>query len=199
MGPSAEHVECTRLSCRGTVLVVSYPLADRTAYQTAQTVFVAHPTAQQPSGNRACDGVGGAAGLGVARRGRASPPAEHGRAATAGTAEPRASLPAAARAVGGRGECARSGEGEYARGGRGAAASSQHVAGDRLLPEPLACAGPGTVECGTGAVLFAAFEALSLSQSSPTRPPTALVPGVGPVPLPGNTCLGGLPLSGGLS
>src|SRR5207253_9053723 len=91
------------------------------------------------------------------------------------------------------------GEGEYARGGRGAAASSQHVAGDRLLPEPLACAGPGTVECGTGAVLFAAFEALSLSQSSPTRPPTALVPGVGPVPLPGNTCLGGLPLSGGLS
>src|SRR5437016_3396025 len=73
------------------------------------------------------------------------------------------------------------------------------MAGDRLLPESLACAGPGTVECCKSAVVFATFEALSLSQPSSTSPPTALVPGVGPATLPGNASLGDLPISGCLS
>ena len=67
------------------------------------------------------------------------------------------------------------------------------------LPQSLACGGLGPVERCTGAVLFATFETLSLPEPSPTRAPTALVPGLGPTALPGNICLGGLPLIGCLS
>src|SRR6266568_9150485 len=73
------------------------------------------------------------------------------------------------------------------------------MAGDRLLPESLACAGPGTVECCKSAVVFATIEALFLSQPSSTSPPTALVSGVGPATLSGNASLGDLPISGCLS
>ena len=49
MGLAGKHAGCRRLVSQGTVLVVSPPLADRTAHQTDETGFAARPVTQPSS------------------------------------------------------------------------------------------------------------------------------------------------------